>query len=376
MARNADAGKRPNLNEGLGGSRELAEILITHPIADSGEVARTWTQRVGALVALPQLIRQFGGDPAAILCEAGLDASDLASPDSRVSYPAFVDLLERAAEHTGCPHFGLLAGRMWRLSDLGVVGELARHSSTVGRALETLTSHQHLNSEGGLAFLLRRGDFVDLGYAVYHPSTQGAVQMYDATLATTMNIMTELCGAAWTPYEVFIPHGRPHDIAQYRALFKVAPRFDAEVCALRFRAGDLELPVPGADPDVRRRAEQGARAAGSPDFMQRVYRGLRLLMLENRHSGDDLALLLAMHRRTLNRRLKAEGTTFQHVLDEVRFEVARDLLANSKVHLDDIAATIGYAAVTPFMRTFRRWSGTTPGQWRRNARADRVEENA
>jgi AraC-like DNA-binding protein len=127
---------------------------------------------------------------------------------------------------------------------------------------------------------------------------------------------------------------------------------------------------------VRRRAEQGARAAGSPDFMQRVYRGLRLLMLENRHSGDDLALLLAMHRRTLNRRLKAEGTTFQHVLDEVRFEVARDLLANSKVHLDDIAATIGYAAVTPFMRTFRRWSGTTPGQWRRNARADRVEENA
>ena len=75
-----------------------------------------------------------------------------------------------------------------------------------------------------------------------------------------------------------------------------------------------------------------------------------------------------MHRRTLNRRLKAEGTTFQHVLDEVRFEIARDLLSNSNVHLDDIAATLGYAAVTPFMRTFRRWSGTTPGQWRRSVR--------
>jgi len=93
-------------------------------------------------------------------------------------------------------------------------------------------------------------------------------------------------------------------------------------------------------------------------------------MLDNRHSGDDLARMLSMHRRTLNRRLKAEGTTFQRVLDEVRFEIARDLLSNSSVHLDDIAATLGYAAVTPFMRTFRRWSGTTPGQWRRSVRAE------
>ena len=92
-------------------------------------------------------------------------------------------------------------------------------------------------------------------------------------------------------------------------------------------------------------------------------------MLENRHSGDDLAQMLAIHRRTLNRRLKAEGTTFQRVLDEVRFEIAQDLLSNSSAHLDDIAATLGYAAVTPFMRTFRRWSGTTPGQWRRSVRS-------
>ena len=114
-----------------------------------------------------------------------------------------------------------------------------------------------------------------------------------------------------------------------------------------------------------------AELAGGPELLQRVYRGLRRLMLDNRHSGDDLAQLLTMHRRTLNRRLQAEGTTFQQVLDEVRYEVSRDLLASSDVHLDDIAATLGYAAVTPFMRTFRRWSGTTPGRWRRRARAAR-----
>ena len=75
--------------------------------------------------------------------------------------------------------------------------------------------------------------------------------------------------------------------------------------------------------------------------------------------------MLAMHRRTLNRRLKAQGMTFQEILDQVRYEVARELLAETQVAIDDIAAALGYASVSPFVRSFGRWSGTTPGRWRR-----------
>jgi len=321
------------------------------------------------LVALPQLIRQLGGDPEAVLRDAGLERSALDSPDSRIPYEAMVRVLDLAARTTGCGHIGLLAGRLYHLPDLGLVGELVRNSPTVGRALEALTVFQHLNSEGGLAFLLKRGDYVDLGYAPYHAAGAGIAQVCDAALATGMNIMLELCGPTWKPYEVFLPHAKPHDVAQYRAFFKVVPRFDAECSVLRFPARDLARKVPAADPETHHRCEQLVRSAGAPEFMQQVYRGLRRLMLDNRHSGDDLAQMLSMHRRTLNRRLKAGGTTFQRVLDEVRFEIAQDLLSNSSAHLDDIAATLGYAAVTPFMRTFRRWSGTTPGQWRRSLRA-------
>ena len=93
------------------------------------------------------------------------------------------------------------------------------------------------------------------------------------------------------------------------------------------------------------------------------------MILDDRHSGDDVARLLSLHRRTLNRRLHALGTTYQQVLDQVRFDIARQLLATSDVSLDDIAATLGYAGVSPFMRTFRRWAGETPGRWRRLAKA-------
>jgi AraC-like DNA-binding protein len=100
-----------------------------------------------------------------------------------------------------------------------------------------------------------------------------------------------------------------------------------------------------------------------------VYRAVRRLLIDHRHGGDEIAEALSMHRRTLNRRLQAQGTSFQHVLDDVRFQVARELLA-SDIALDDIAATLGYSTVTPFMRTFRRWSGTTPGRWRGMVRGE------
>jgi AraC-like DNA-binding protein len=73
-----------------------------------------------------------------------------------------------------------------------------------------------------------------------------------------------------------------------------------------------------------------------------------------------------MHRRTLNRRLHDEGTTFQAVLDDVRFELARQLISSSHIALDDVAASLGYAGASPFTRRFTRWSGMTPGDWRRH----------
>ncbi len=184
--------------------------------------------------------------------------------------------------------------------------------------------------------------------------------------------MRELCGPGWAPTEVFLPHVKGRDPHLYRSVFKVLPRFDSEFCAMRFPAYWLERRVDGADPERRRAALLRAHEASQPRFLHQVYRALRTLLLNGKSSGDDLAQLLAMHRRTLNRRLRECGTTFQEVLDEVRFEVARQLLSYSELPLDDIGASLGYAGVSTFMRSFRRWTGSTPGQWRRHAERERL----
>jgi AraC-like DNA-binding protein len=328
-----------------------------------------WTQRVGAFALLPAIIRQLGGDAEAVLLRAGLPPGALDWPESRISYVALARLFDEAVRETGCAHFGLLAGRAWHLPDLGLLGEIVRNTPLVGSALETLAVHQHINSGGGMAFVREQGGLVDYGYAVYHPEVIDPVQLYAAFMAGGYNFMRELAGPDWRPTEVLLPHARPADVTHYRNVFKVLPRFDCEIGALRFPAHWLKRAVDGADAAARRDAEERIRSLAHPELIQQVYRAVRRLLLDDRHSGDAVARNLAMHRRTLNRRLHAHGTTFQEVLDHVRYDLARQLLATSDVALDDIAATLGYAGVSPFMRTFRRWSGETPAQWRRAAKS-------
>ena len=323
-----------------------------------------WVQRVGAYAGLPTLIRHLGSDPVALLRAAGLPGDALENPSAQVPYAALGRLLSLAAARTRCGHLGMLVGRMCHLSDLGLVGEVVRHSPTVGEALRTLTVYQHLNSGGGLAYLIEQSGTVEVGYAIYHPRIEGADQIYDAVIAAAANFLRELCGPTWMPSEVLLPHSRPEEAGLWRMFFRVAPRFDSEIAAMRFPAAWMNHTVDGADPERYRRARRAADAAGRGDLIHRVIRALRILMLSGDVSGEGTARMLSMHRRTLNRRLQDQGTTFQALLDQVRFETARQLLEWTHLSLDDVAAALGYASVSPFMRSFRRWTGTTPGKWR------------
>jgi len=76
-----------------------------------------------------------------------------------------------------------------------------------------------------------------------------------------------------------------------------------------------------------------------------------------------------MNVRTLSRRLAAEGTKFQKLLDGVRFSMVRELLTVTDLEIGDIAKALSYSAHSPFVDALRRWSGVMPSGWRRAARS-------
>jgi len=326
-----------------------------------------WRQRVGALRAAPQLMRDLGVDPRPVLAAAGLNESAFDLAENTIPYAALGRFLHGGAQHTGLDHFGLLVGEAWSLQSLGLLGQLVRHAATVRGALRYAAVYHHLNSQGGVIFAREQAAVTELGYAIYHRGGVGARQIYDAVLAMLANFMRELCGPGWVPGEVLLAHAAPADASPYRRLFRCPVRFNAELNVLRFSSDWLARPVPDADPALLRRLEAQANALAQPDLIEKLRRSLRVQLLNRVASGDAVAEMLAMHRRTLNRRLEALGMTFRDVLEDVRFEAACQLLALTELSLDDVADALGYAGVSPFTRAFRRRAGTAPGQWRRDA---------
>jgi AraC-like DNA-binding protein len=107
-------------------------------------------------------------------------------------------------------------------------------------------------------------------------------------------------------------------------------------------------------------------AAGdaSTGIVRELQRALRNRVIGGSCSATDVAEVLSMHRRTLNRCLQREGTTFRAVLDRVRFEAARDQLRDERREIEDVARALGYAEPSAFTRAFRRWAGVPPSRWR------------
>jgi AraC-like DNA-binding protein len=323
--------------------------------------------RVGPLMSVPALLREFDCSPEQILGEAGLNLAQFEDPDTEISFLAGSKMLARCVAATGCQNFGLLMGQRAGTSSLGLAGFILRFAANVDVALLALLRHLELHDQGGVPVVTTRGEVSSLGYAINLPGVEAADQIYDLSTAMSCNIMRDLCGQSWNPTQVLLARRRPPDLAPYRRFFRATLRFDAEQNAVTFPTSLLGHPLASADPALFRHLEQeaDARHDSRPVNTTRLVRRILRKSLVNGHfSASDIAGQLCMHERTMHRHLVNENTSFRRELESIRYEVARQLLSKNKKPLSEIANALGYAETSTFSRAFRRWSGTPPTRWR------------
>jgi AraC-like DNA-binding protein len=323
--------------------------------------------QLGVATEIVPTLRALGLDPAPVIREAGLDPRLFDDGASVIPHDALGRLLTLCVARTQCPHFGLLVGQRATILSLGLVGRLMQHSETVGAALRAFVSNLGIQDRVMVPALTTSDGTVLLGIAVYQPAAESADQISDGALAVTVNALRFLCGSDWSPAEVLVPRAAPADCEPYWRHFRAPVRFNQESATLVFPARDLERRVAGADPMMRVMLEERiGHLKGRPgcEFSDEIRRLLRTRLTSHRCSADDTAERLAMHRRTLSRRLKDGGLGYRGITNEVRFEIARQLLEDTTVPLGEIAAALGYSEASAFTRAFRRWSGRTPTAWR------------
>jgi len=322
--------------------------------------------RIGPCMGIPGLLRDLSIDPALVMADAGVTLAVFDDPDNVVPYATLGRLFASCAQRTGLADIGLRIGGEARIESLGVLGAYMQNCPDVRSALAGLVTFREVAHRGGQPTFRVEDTTATLGYAIMQSGVPAADLIADAALALGCNLLQTLCGPDFAPTGILLRRPQPADAAAYRRAFGRTVRFDATENAIVFSTRWLDLPLPNANESVRRLLEQQIRAAesGSGGGAEPMRRVLRMLVHAGEATEERLAHVFAMHRRTINRRLRAEGTTFRQLVDEVRFEVARHLLETTDLSVVHIAGTLSYADASAFTRAFRRWSQTTPAQWR------------
>ncbi len=322
--------------------------------------------RAAALDGYCTLVRELGGDPKALLARAHLP--DIEEEDvGFVPHVAAVTLYELTAASLRCSDFGLRLGSAQNIDVLGPVAVLARHSATVGEALSSLTSFLHLHSPAERFEVRVDGAVVEVRVVSDSHASVSQIQNAELNAALSRGIATFLLGRPFPFDEVSFTHRRQSPVSVYRAVFDCPVRFEQAFDGVRFHVSLFGEPIPHADPRVRRVALEYLRSSLGPSasISDRVAELISRL-LDSGHFGlADVAEHLAMHPRTLQRRLAEVSSPFEAILDETRRGLARRLLEETDVPLVRVSQMLGYAEQSALSRSCRRWFGVSPRSVRR-----------
>jgi len=300
------------------------------------------------------------------LCEAaGIDPAALAG-DSTVSYARLAALYEHAAERTGDDAFGLHVGERVDLRAFDIIGYVAIHSATVREALARIARYFPLwTTSAELTWACDRSSG-QLSWTYVDRAIDKARQDAEMTLVTISRIrgLAREPGLAG-PREVRFRHRQPRDVSEHGRLFRAPARFGMSASALIYDREALDTPLATADPRLCRLLVDHAehllaqrRAAGTAVDRARV-------ILE--HAIVDLATLakrMGTSTRSLQRTLRAHGTSYLVLVDDVRRRQALTYLRDGTLTVGEVADRLGYSHPAELHRAFRAWTGTTPRRYR------------
>ena len=332
--------------------------------------------RIELLRGIDRLIGGLGGDAAALLGEARIGLELLGDRHALVPFAAMARLLERGAAALACPDFGMrLAALQGRGATSGPLYVAMRHSPTLGAALRFAAEHTAAYSTG-TAMTLAHDRVARTAFLRFEVVARGLAgqqrQVLEHGLALLVHHVQTLSHGRVRPREAWFTHGALAAPATYRAFLGCPVQFGRPMTGILFAEPDLAMALADTDPWLHELATSYiARHAPAtvPTLALRVRGAVERLLIEGGYSIAALAGSLAMHPRTLQRRLAEEGTGLEEIKEAVRREMAERYLAEPGMPLLRIAELLGYSEASALTRACNRWFGASPRVVRRRAGA-------
>lgn len=323
--------------------------------------------RAAVLTNYLETAQHLGLNPYNLLAGVGLNKTMLQDPEQRIPVDAAVRLLEDSAAASGCQNFGLSMAESRQLSDFGAVSLLLTHQRTLREALQVVVQYRHLLNDSLAIYVEEAGRMVIIREEVVTESHLACRQSNELAIGVMFRLCAALLGAHWHPYSVNFTHQAPDNLQLHRRLFGCMLEFGSEFNGIVCPDADLDATNPHADPAMARYAQRyldSLQSSNGESMLFEVRKAIYLLLPMGRATIEQIAQTLGMNVRTLQRRLKEGGSTFNELINDVRRDLVMRYLENPDYSLGRIADMLGYSMPSSFTRWFIAQFGMPPATWR------------
>ncbi len=321
-----------------------------------------------------QFAGQQGADVRLLVALTGKQNLEaLNDPALRFESGVYNRVLEKALEMTGDPFFGLHAGEYLNLSAAGLIVQLIQSSRTVREALEHLVEFANLGCSA-LPYQLRESETAWELFLMPAPlwieqSPDAVRHTVDGAIIFTLRAFNTLTRQKRHPVRVDFMYPRPEKFMEYERLFHCPVYFSRPTTAIFFDKKHVADTVITGDYDllrvlVRYAEEKLSFLKGESGYAAIVRQSILHLVKPQFPNIGQVAANLNISVRSLQRRLAAEGLSFQAVTDSLKHQLAMDYLRNQDLNIKEIAYLLDYADTSAFIRSFKRWEGLSPLEWR------------
>jgi AraC-like DNA-binding protein len=325
----------------------------------SGEITR---------LALARL-REHGKDVATVLSKVGLTLQEANDPAVRLEVPTQIKILELVAEELKDDLLGFHLARSFELRRIGLLYYVCASSEQLAEALRNGARFSRINNEGvRLQVAIGQTTTVALEYVNVDRRTDK--HQAEFWLVALVRICRQLTDSRLAPLRLKVRHFRDSTAAELRAFLGCEVEFSAGADEVVFPRQFASLPIVSHDRFLNtlllHYAEEALarRLPARGSFRAEIERVLTQLLPHGRAGASEVARKLGMSPRTLSRKLREQNATYAEILDSFRAALARRYLAERELPVSEIAWLLGYQELSSFTHAFKRWTGSTPRQFR------------
>lgn len=302
------------------------------------------------------------GVPLQQLCRAmGLTPGDLTENERRVPFDQAIQVWSIALRSSKDPLLGLHLGESTNATIMGAVGHLMQVSRTLeeafqevirfGRLATDMFDYRMSSSQGDITLTFAPTP----AWKEESPAT--ARQAVDQAMAGTLCVFFYLAGQRVNPQRVELERNRPSDRLEYQRVFGVMPVFSGSANRLVFTNAQLRAPVLSYDRSIGKMLTSllQERSMADVNLAARVRNSVVADFGGRVPSVEVMAAHLHFTPRTLQRKLRDEGTTYRELAAEIRVRTVRQMMKWRTMKMIEIARTVGYSDASAMRRAIRTW---------------------